>query len=79
VCVIAESKAKLEEKLPKAKKRYGFFRDIEKTGIVGTPDECIERIREKVENGVSKFTIFFYDIMKPEILRFFAKEVMSAF
>ena len=56
-----------------------FFGDIEKTGIVGLPDECIERIKRKMEKGVSKFTIFFYDIMKPESLRFFAKEVMSAF
>ncbi|HXG30110.1 MAG TPA: TIGR03560 family F420-dependent LLM class oxidoreductase [Thermodesulfobacteriota bacterium] len=79
VCVIAETKTELEEKLPKAKKRYGFFGDIEKTGIVGTPDECIERIRKKVEKGVGKFIVFFYDIMKPDILRFFAKEVMPAF
>jgi F420-dependent oxidoreductase-like protein len=79
VCVIAENKSELEEKLPKAKKRYGFFGDIEKTGIVGMPEECIERIKKKMEKGVSKFTIFFYDIMKPESLRFFAKEVMSAF
>ncbi|MGH7808168.1 MAG: TIGR03560 family F420-dependent LLM class oxidoreductase [Thermodesulfobacteriota bacterium] len=79
VCVIAGNKAELEEKLPKAKKRYGFFGDIEKTGIVGMPDECIERINNKVEKGVSKFTIFFSDIMKPESLRFFSKEVMSAF
>ena len=79
VCVIGENRAELEEKLPKAKKRYGFFGDIEKTGIVGTPDECIETIRKKAKKGVSKFTIFFSDIMKPETLRFFAKEVMSAF
>jgi alkanesulfonate monooxygenase SsuD/methylene tetrahydromethanopterin reductase-like flavin-dependent oxidoreductase (luciferase family) len=79
VCVIAKDKAELEEKLPKAKKRYGFFGDIEKTGIIGTPDECIERITKKVEKGVGKFTIFFSDIMKPETLRFFAREVMSAF
>ncbi len=79
VCVIAKDKADLEEKLPKAKKRYGFFGDIEKTGIVGTPDECIERIKKKVEKRVGKFTIFFSDIMKPDTLRFFATEVMSAF
>jgi len=79
VCVVAKDKAELEEKLPKAKKRYGFFGDIEKTGIIGTPDQCIERINKKVERGVGKFTIFFSDIMKPETLKFFAKEVMSAF
>jgi len=79
VCVIAKDKAELEEKLPKAKKRYSFFGDIEKTGIVGTPDQCIEKIRHKVNKGVSKFTIFFYDILNPEYLRLFAKEVMSVF
>lgn len=79
VCVIAKDKAELREKLPKAQKRYGFFGDIEKTGIVGMPDECIERIRKKAERGISKFTIFFSDIMNPDTLRFFAKEVMSAF
>ncbi len=79
VCVIAKDKAELGEKLPKAKRRYGFFGDIEKTGIVGTPDECIERIRKKTEKGVGKFTIFFSDIMNPDTLRFFAKEVLPAF
>jgi F420-dependent oxidoreductase-like protein len=79
VCVVAKSKAELEEKLPKAKKRYSFFGDIEKTGIVGTPDECIKRIREKMDKGVSKLIMFFYDVLKPDYLRFFAKEVMSAF
>lgn len=79
VCVIARDRAELREKLPKAQKRYGFFGDIEKTGIVGTPDECIERIRKKTEKGVSKFTIFFSDIMNHDTLHFFATEVMSVF
>ncbi len=79
VCVIAKDRSELREKLPKAQKRYGFFGNIEKTGIIGTPDECIERIGKKTEKGVSKFTIFFSDIMNPDTLRFFAKEVMSAF
>ncbi|MER3446468.1 MAG: LLM class F420-dependent oxidoreductase [Candidatus Dadabacteria bacterium] len=79
VCVIVKDKVELREKLPKAQKRYRFFGDIEKTGIVGMPEECIERIKKKTENGVSKFTIFFSDIMSPDTLRFFANEVMSAF
>jgi F420-dependent oxidoreductase-like protein len=79
VCVIARDRAELREKLPKAQKRYGFFGDIEKTGIVGTPDECIERIRKKTEKGVGKFTIFFSDIMNHDTLHLFATEVMSVF
>ncbi|MGQ0794050.1 MAG: TIGR03560 family F420-dependent LLM class oxidoreductase [Deltaproteobacteria bacterium] len=79
VCVIAETAAELEDKLPKAKKRYGFFGDIEKTGIVGLPEDCIAKIQRKADRGVGKLTIFFSDVMKPESLRFFAKEVMPHF
>lgn len=79
VCVIAKDRDELAEKLPNAKRRYGFFGDIEKTGIIGTPNECIEKINEKSEKGVGKFTIFFSDIMNHDTLRLFAKEVMSAF
>ena len=79
VCVIAKDREELSAKLEKGKKRYGFFGDIESTGIVGLPDECIKRIKEKTQRGVGKFTIFFSDMMKPETLRLFAEEVMKEF
>ncbi|MCL4245826.1 MAG: TIGR03560 family F420-dependent LLM class oxidoreductase, partial [Candidatus Dadabacteria bacterium] len=37
VCVLARSEAEIPEKLEKAQRRYGFFGDIERIGIVGTP------------------------------------------
>ncbi len=79
VCVLAKDEAELAEKLPKAQKRYGFFGDIEKIGIVGTPEQCIARIIENEKKGITKYTIFFSDIMNHDTLRFFAGEVMSAF
>ncbi|MEM4409975.1 MAG: TIGR03560 family F420-dependent LLM class oxidoreductase [Candidatus Caldarchaeum sp.] len=79
VCVIGKSRKELEDKLSKAKKRYGFFGDIENTGIVGLPDECIRRIKEKTSKGVRKFTIFFSDMMNPDTLSLFAKEVIPEF
>ncbi|MEQ9617978.1 MAG: TIGR03560 family F420-dependent LLM class oxidoreductase [Deltaproteobacteria bacterium] len=79
VCVLAGDEAELSEKLPKAQRRYGFFGDIEKIGIVGTPDQCIKKIKENEEKGITKYTIFFSDIMNHDTLTFFAKEVMSAF
>lgn len=79
VCVIAKDKEELAEKLVKAKRRYGFFGDIEKIGIVGTPEECIRRIQAKTAKGVSKFTIFFSDMLKPGMLRLFAEEVIPEF
>lgn len=79
VCVIAENEKMVEEKLAKGQKRYGFFGDIEKLGIVGTPEQCIKKIRDDQKKGISKYTIFFSDVMKPETLELFAKEVMPEF
>lgn len=78
VCVIAKDQAELEVKLEKGQKRYGFFGDISKFGIVGTPEQCIEKILENEKKGITKYTVFFSDIMNHDTLRFFAKEVMSA-
>ena len=79
VCVLAKDKAELAEKLPKAQMRYGFFGDVEKIGIVGTPDQCIRKIQENEKKGITKYTVFFSDIMNHATLRFFAREVLSAF
>ncbi len=79
IAVVAEDRKELSEKLPKAIRRFGFFGNIEKTGIVGMPDECINRIREKVDRGVTQFMIFFSDGMNPKTLRLFAQEVIPAF
>jgi F420-dependent oxidoreductase-like protein len=79
VCVLAKDEAELAEKLPKAQMRYGFFGDVEKLGIVGTPDQCIRKIEENEKKGITKYTIFFSDIMNHATLKFFAREVLSAF
>lgn len=79
VCVLARSESELPDKLEKAQRRYGFFGDIGSLGIVGTPEQCISRIRENEKKGITKYTIFFSDVMNPETLRLFAEEVMPAF
>ena len=79
VCVLAETKDELAEKIEKGQRRYGFFGDVEKLGIVGTPDNCIKKIYSDIEKGITKYTIFFSDVMKPETIKLFAKEVMSEF
>ena len=79
VCVLAKDEAELAEKLPKAQMRYGFFGDVEKLGIIVTPDQCIRKIEENEKKGITKYTIFFSDIMNHATLKFFAREVLSAF
>ena len=79
VCVIVNNEDELEEKLEKGQRRYGFFGDVGKLGIVGTPEQCIEKIKADVEKGISKYTIFFSDVMKKETLELFANEVIPEF
>ena len=76
VCVLVENRKDLPEKLEKAQRRYGFFGNIEKLGIVGTPEDCVEKIRADIEKGISKYTIFFSDVMNPKTIELFAKEVI---
>ena len=77
--MIVDKKSEYEEKMATAKKRYGFFGEIDRFGLVGTPDQCIKRVRENAKRGITKYTIFFSDYMNHDTIRFFAKEVMSAF
>lgn len=79
VCVLVENRKDLAEKLEKAQRRYGFFGNVEKLGIVGTPQDCVEKIRSDMEKGISKYTIFFSDVMNPKTLKLFAKEVIPEF
>jgi len=79
VCVLVESREDLPEKLEKAQRRYGFFGNIEKLGIIGTPEDCIEKIRTDIDKGISKYTIFFSDVMNPRTIELFAKEVIPEF
>lgn len=79
VCVLVNKKNELEEKLEKAQRRYGFFGDIEELGIVGTPEDCIKKIKTDLSKGITKYTIFFSDIMNHDTLRLFAEEVIPEF
>ena len=79
VCVLVNNESELEEKLEKGQSRYGFFGNIGELGIVGTPDQCIEKINADIEKGISKYTIFFSDVMKKETLELFANEVIPEF
>ncbi len=79
VCVLVKDRKDLPEKLEKAQRRYGFFGNIEKFGIVGTPEDCIEKIHSDRKKGISKYTIFFSDVINPDTIKLFAEEVIPEF
>ena len=56
-----------------------FIWNIEKLGIVGTPEDCVKKISADMEKGISKYTIFFSDVMNPKTIELFAKEVITEF
>ncbi|MPZ99265.1 MAG: hypothetical protein GEU80_07975 [Dehalococcoidia bacterium] len=50
---------------------------VEAASIIGTPDECIERLRRLQTGGVEQ--VLFSGGVTSDDLRFFASEVMPAF
>ena len=47
--------------------------------IAGTPDECIERVQEYVDIGVTQFMLWFLDLPSIEGIRLFADHVIPTF
>ncbi|MFI5351949.1 MAG: LLM class F420-dependent oxidoreductase [Candidatus Binatales bacterium] len=73
VC-LGKDDAEVEQKWQMAK-RFPFSA----TGIKGKPDQIVAQLRERVNRGVTMFTIFFSDFAPPPTLEMFAREVMPAF
>jgi alkanesulfonate monooxygenase SsuD/methylene tetrahydromethanopterin reductase-like flavin-dependent oxidoreductase (luciferase family) len=74
--VIGRDDADAEAKVEKAKRIYGGHLG---SGISGTPEQCVERIRKLASIGCSLLIIEFFgrDIREPA--RLFAERVMPAF
>jgi F420-dependent oxidoreductase-like protein len=72
---IAPSETEADQKFQVAK-RFGPFAQ---TGIKGTPKQVVEQLRDRVNKGITLFTIFFADLAPPPTVELFAKEVMPAF
>jgi len=79
IVVLGKDEADLKEKLGFAKAMLGTVFDIDKTGLVGTPEQLVERITERSRQGVTFFTILFGDLNAAESLELFAARVAPAF
>ncbi len=74
ICIGA-SKEEVEQKWKMAQ----GLRPFSTTGIKGTPPELVEQLKQRVEMGITTFTLFFSDFAPPPTLELFAREVMPAF
>jgi F420-dependent oxidoreductase-like protein len=79
IVVIGKDESDLKQKLGFAKSMLGNVFDIDKTGIVGTPDQLIEKIAKRNRDGVSFFTMMFGDLNSAESIALFAEKVAPAF
>lgn len=72
---IALNRKELDEKVAKWKPKDVSLKDFEACNLIGTPDECIEKIQEYVDIGVTFFMLMFRDLPDKRGLRLFAREV----
>ena len=66
--------------LYKSQRRESPFREwvkeLKANSIVGTPEECVEKLREYIRLGVTYFILRFGDAPSKKGLRLFAEEVI---
>jgi alkanesulfonate monooxygenase SsuD/methylene tetrahydromethanopterin reductase-like flavin-dependent oxidoreductase (luciferase family) len=74
--VIGKDAADAQAKLDKAQMIYGGHLG---QGIVGTPEECISKIRDHEAAGCTMFVIEFFGRDTREPARLFAEQVVPAF
>jgi F420-dependent oxidoreductase-like protein len=78
IVVLGSDEADLKKKLSFAKSVLGSVFDIDATGLVGTPDQLIEKIDRRRRQGVTFFTMLFGDLNAAETLELFGKHVIPA-
>jgi alkanesulfonate monooxygenase SsuD/methylene tetrahydromethanopterin reductase-like flavin-dependent oxidoreductase (luciferase family) len=78
---LAETPKGVKEIVHQAQRRFPDFNPtvIQKTGILGTPDEAIKRIQEYIDLGVTYFDLGFFDLPQDTTVKLFAKDVMPYF
>jgi alkanesulfonate monooxygenase SsuD/methylene tetrahydromethanopterin reductase-like flavin-dependent oxidoreductase (luciferase family) len=79
IVVLGKDEADLKQKLGFAKAMLGSVFDIDKTGLIGTPAQLIDRIEARAKQGVTFFTMLFGDLNAAETLELFAEQVAPVF
>ncbi len=75
--LIAQSQAELNEKVSKVKPSTVSMQEFQKVTLVGTPEECRERLRVWVDLDVTYFMLYFGDLPSLDGLRLFSEDVIK--
>jgi alkanesulfonate monooxygenase SsuD/methylene tetrahydromethanopterin reductase-like flavin-dependent oxidoreductase (luciferase family) len=80
-CVVARNTQELSEKTKKFPPLKLSFENYVTTQprLEGTPDQCVEKLREYVNVGVTHFILTFPDDITLEPIRLFGEHVIPAF
>jgi alkanesulfonate monooxygenase SsuD/methylene tetrahydromethanopterin reductase-like flavin-dependent oxidoreductase (luciferase family) len=79
VIVIGRDERDFRQKYDIARRTVGTVFDIENVGFRGTPEQVIEQIRKRIDQGVTFFTFLTGDSHDPETLQLLAEEVLAEF
>jgi len=74
---IASNQKELDEKVLHRKPKDVSLEDFKKFSLIGTPDECLQRIRKYASLGVTYFMLFFGDLPSVNGMRLFAETVLK--
>ncbi len=73
---IGENREKLEARVLQWVPKGVSLEDFVRTNLVGTPEDCLNQIRQYTNLGVTHFMLFFGDLPDLRGLRLFAEEVV---
>ena len=79
VIVIGRDEKDFSQRWSAAQQMLGSVFDLEKTAFRGTPDQVVEQLQKRREQGVTFFTFLLGDFHAPESLELFAEKVVPAF
>ncbi len=75
--LIARNQQELGNKILRYKPKRMTISDFERLNLVGTSDDCLEKLRLYTDLGVTHFMLFFGDFPSLDGLRLFAESVMK--
>jgi len=77
--ITADSMTDIRKKVQRFSLGHPERERIMRQGIIGTPDECVKKLQEYIDIGITYFILYLPDITEPQTLDFFAKEVVTKF
>lgn len=79
IVVIGRDDKEFKERWQVAQHTVGRVFEMEKAGFRGTPEQIVEQLHKRIEQGVTFFTFLTGDFHAPESLELFAEKVLPAF